>query len=573
MNLLKKKQLIILLSAAAGIILIGGILLIILLSGDNGQNPGSSAVSGTSSGSSGTSSGSSGTISMTVDISNAGTASETDLSGAASSREGTSATPTKSSATTGGSGITSASNEVNVKDLGADSTGKSDSTQVLAYAHSLKKRVYYPNGTYLFNGKTLDFSGGVRFESMSGVKIRNSISDVSIVNFDDFGNLIGLMQNHLEVDENSQDSIAGSLVMPPVSTKKISTKADVIAYWYNDFGLQCIPQSKTGWIGWYYWTWNHHNAHTKKFTALKLDKYDPSRHPLLGFYLGDTKEALDWQAYWMYEYGVTGVSLLNQGKNGLSGWEVPGHRDYWLYQLMNNCPNFKNLKYVMNGEYSVPPASYNKTEETRVRNKFLELPEKIYSKYNNYYYVEHGGKKYPVISILEETQYKGYFNGADNVKAFYKELAKKFQSYGFGGFTLYVRAPLNLGDMTSDGVLRFETSYTPNYTVPHYTNRYTYKDLLDNFTPPSDPSKIISVATALNTQKPHESAWVCPGNTPALFSDYMKKAVAHLQKNPAMPQTLMVYNVSEWAEGGPGLVPNVQDRFGYLDAIRKNVVK
>ena len=152
-------------------------------------------------------------------------------------------------------------------------------------------------------------------------------------------------------------------------------------------------------------------------------------------------------------------------------------------------------------------------------------------------------------------------------------MANRFRSYGFGGFALYVRQPLKLGDMSADGVLRFETSYTPNYTVPHYTNRYTYADLVSNFNPPVDATKIIAVATSVDSQRPHESNWECPGTSPALFSQYMKKAVSHLQKNPSMPQALMVYNVSEWAEGGPGLVPTVKDRFGYLEAIRNNVVK
>ena len=54
---------------------------------------------------------------------------------------------------------------------------------------------------------------------------------------------------------------------------------------------------------------------------------------------------------------------------------------------------------------------------------------------------------------------------------------------------------------------------------------------------------------------------------------YMQKAVAQPEKYPALPQVIMCYNMSEWAEGGPGLVPNVRDRFGYLEAIRDAVVK
>ncbi len=563
----KTKTLLIILASAAGVILIGGILLIVLLSGKSRQTvvPPSSSAAVSAQEDAGSEESGAGTL--PAESPGQTEAPPAVSSGTVRPRPGTTTARTTAAASSAQQA------EINVMEFGADNTGKLDSTDVLMQVHAMKKRVYYPNGTYLFNGRTLDLSGGVRFESMNGVKVRNSISDVNILNFDDKGHLIGLMQNHLEEDENSgADKLSGSLVSPPLSKSKRQTKVDVVAYWYNDFGLECIRSGKTGWIGWYYWTWNQHNSLNKPFTALKLDPYDPSRHPLLGFYLGDQKEVLDWQAYWMYEYGVNAVSILNQGKNGLDGWESPSHRDHWVYQLFQNTPNFKNLKYMMHGEYS-NPGPYSKAEEDRVRKKFLELPEKIYSRYDNYYYVEKNGKKYPVISVLEETQYRGYFNGADNVRKFYKELAKKFQSYGFGGFALYVRAPLNLGDMSADGVLRFETSYTPNFTVPHYTNRYTYQDLLDNFSPPNDPGKIISVATSLNTQKPHESNWVCPGNSPALFSRYMKAAVTHLEKHPDMPQTLMVYNVSEWAEGGPGLVPTVKDRFGYLEAIRDNVVK
>ena len=39
-----------------------------------------------------------------------------------------------------------------------------------------------------------------------------------------------------------------------------------------------------------------------------------------------------------------------------------------------------------------------------------------------------------------------------------------------------------------------------------------------------------------------------------------------------MRRTVTCYNLSEWAEGGPGLQPNVYDRFGYLDAIRSTIV-
>ena len=40
-----------------------------------------------------------------------------------------------------------------------------------------------------------------------------------------------------------------------------------------------------------------------------------------------------------------------------------------------------------------------------------------------------------------------------------------------------------------------------------------------------------------------------------------------------MKRIITLYNISEWAEGGPGLQPNVQDGFGYLEAIRNAIMK
>ena len=462
--------------------------------------------------------------------------------------------------------------EINVVTYGADPTGKTDATAVLTRLHATGKKIYYPNGTYLFNGLTLDFSGGVRFQSKDGVLIRNRISDTPIVNFDDAGNLIGLMHNHLETNNEEFSGVSGNLVSPPLSTRTIERKVDVLPYWYNDFGLQCTKIAKTGWIGWYYWTWDHHDAAKRELDGKPLDAYDPSRHPLLGFYRGDDPKVLDWQCYWLREYGMAGASLLLSG-SGLTGWEQPTHRDHWVYQLFTNTPNFKNIRYVMSGEYSFPKA-YDAANEKRVRENFFALVDKIYSKYDNYYYVERDGKRYPVISIIAESSYPTIFGSTENVKSFYRELAARFRKAGFGGMALYINWPVkDIGDMTADGVLRYTTSYTPNYTVTDRTGKYTYADLVANFKPPKKGNVIISVGTSVHTQRPHESGWICPGSTPALFAQYMKKAVAQLEKYPALPQVIMCYNMSEWAEGGPGLVPNVRDRFGYLEAIRDAVVK
>ena len=75
------------------------------------------------------------------------------------------------------------------------------------------------------------------------------------------------------------------------------------------------------------------------------DPYDPSRHPLLGYYYGDDPVVLDWQSYWLYEHGSTPCACWGMW----DGWEDPNHGNHWMYQLFHNAPNFRNLRYVIAG--------------------------------------------------------------------------------------------------------------------------------------------------------------------------------------------------------------------------------
>ena len=83
---------------------------------------------------------------------------------------------------------------LNVVAWGADPTGKADCTVLLQELHARKLQVFYPNGTYRFNGETLDFTGGVTFESRDGVVVRNDLSPQPVVVFDEQGHLAGLQQ-------------------------------------------------------------------------------------------------------------------------------------------------------------------------------------------------------------------------------------------------------------------------------------------------------------------------------------------------------------------------------------------
>jgi hypothetical protein len=119
--------------------------------------------------------------------------------------------------------------------------------------------------------------------------------------------------------------------------------------------------------------------------------------------------------------------------------------------------------------------------------------------------------------------------------------------------------------MERRGVLRFRAFYAADHSSGE-----TYAERVANYAPPVDEHTVINTFTAKDTHPPHPSEWNCPGHTPELFGALLRKAVSHVEQHD-MPRIITCYNVAEWAEGGPGLQPNMQDRFGYLEAVRSAV--
>ena len=82
---------------------------------------------------------------------------------------------------------------------------------------------------------------------------------------------------------------------------------------------------------------------------------------------------------------------------------------------------------------------------------------------------------------------------------------------------------------------------------------------------------IANSVTSLDSHYPHPSNYRLPGTSPGLFEQELRVAVENVVKHREMEPVVTVYNVAEWAEGGPGLQPNQRDRFGYLQAVKKVV--
>ena len=466
--------------------------------------------------------------------------------------------------------------EVNVLDFGADPGGVKECTSAIRRAHNTGKRVYYPNGVYRFNGANLNLSGGVRFESNDGVIIHNDLSDEPIMNFDDFGNFVGLQQGHLE-RYTATDTVPitdGNIVSPPLSESEYDTKADFIVHWYNDFGLEFTRQRASAWNGWYYWTWNYHNAGAGSKDPYAL--YDPERHPMLGYYRGDDPKILDWQCYWLKEYGVTGAVLYT---TDYTDWEKPGALAHWIYELFNETPNFEKIKYIMTMHINyVRKGEDHTADEAKIRANWREVIEKTYfSHKENPYIMDINGGKYPVIYIHEEMAVPGVFDnydGAKNAAAFYKELAGWFKEQGYDGIAIFARHfderfdPED-ADLKENGVYRFNAKYEGGYGAG-----YTYEEMLNNQQWPADENYILNVFTAADTHDPHPSKWRHPGHSPENFSKLLNEAMEQLYKEGSvLPKVITCYNMSEWAEGGPGLQPNMKNGFAYLEAIRDAVIK
>ena len=102
-------------------------------------------------------------------------------------------------------------------------------------------------------------------------------------------------------------------------------------------------------------------------------------------------------------------------------------------------------------------------------------------------------------------------------------------------------------------------------TMEEYVNSFHLPDVNDGRT-------LTGTFIDLLSHDPHGSHFTTTGHSPKLLEIYMDKAVQQIQRTGAYP-AITVHNVSEWAECGPGLIPNMQDGFAYLEAIRKTVLE
>lgn len=366
----------------------------------------------------------------------------------------------------------------------------------------------------------------------------------------------------------------GSLEEAPYAKPFNQSDIDIIAHWYNDFGLQSTalaPNQENGNYLWYDWRWNFPINATQPISPGYT--YDEAREPLFGFYPGDNRRVLDWICYWLIESGVNVVYLTNEFKD-ITDWALTSSVDHWKYVLFNQVKNFKSLRYIVD----VFGDTHDSDECDAAASKAIS----VMSNYGNLYSYRVNDKNYAVLGIWDSNELRGAYdnyNGHTNTVAKLNSVADSIIALGYDG-VIYLTRALNttqfadyIGlDKQDSKFIMLECQYSGIYQDQTTDFNNSYAQYANTVAFPTTKYTIPNICTARKTQAPHPSTFDLQGSTPADFATLVTRVVNHIYRNN-LPHMFTVYNVSEWAEGGAGLIPNKKYGFGYLDALRSGVVR
>jgi hypothetical protein len=459
---------------------------------------------------------------------------------------------------------------VSFNDFGAVGDGTTDDSDGINNAVAAHTFVRGTVGDYLYTAATTADPSRITLDPDANIKgMKNET--VNIGSRNKAGDFIGFMQNYNETrnDDIAQPITTGTFVSPTLSDAAPVAGVDVMAFWYNDFGLECV-RAAGGAIGstqWYTWQW----AQTVGGAA----PYDDTINPLLGWYRGDDPVVLDWICYWLRESGTKGILLSGRGTlQDTSSWNVSSQQNYWMYQLFNNTPNFKGLSYVPQIASSGTLADSNALN-TNLQTNILPV-------YDNYYITNINGKNYGTIWSFDLAVLRtGVYGGTTAFETMLSGWATFFRNRGLDGVCVLGRnstfytadtntARINKLRVADMGVQIFQVDYGNFTGVTAGTD--PYPTLVDNFYDDYQAVKFSRIPNVMTGRQSHgsyhPSGWVNTGTTPELFGQAVQQAAQMAVANSTIPNIVTVYNVSEWGEGGPALQPTVGNGFGYLDAVR-----
>jgi hypothetical protein len=360
---------------------------------------------------------------------------------------------------------------------------------------------------------------------------------------------------------------------PPVVAAAPSKGVDLIAHWYNDYGLESTASAAgqaNGAYLWYDWRWNFP---TNTGDGVTTYGYDPQRHPLQGFYQGDNPSILGWQAKWMAEAGVTAVSLVvSQGIN-YSTWQNPSDKNHWMWQLLENTPAAKALRWVMwlrTGSNADFLATRNPGDGTHpTEQQWAALVQQYATRAGGYVYTE-DGRSYPVVFCWDGELVRGAwdnYSGATKTTAAFVWLSEQFKALGYDGVMVVCRNASSTGVLDRNTLRNADVLYVDGQYAATNGTFTTFADYAEAAAYPTTLDAVPAVLTSYESTYPHPSNQNLPGTSPELFALALRRAVDSVIRN-GQRRIVFINNVSEWAESGPGLIPTVADGFGYLDAIR-----
>lgn len=378
----------------------------------------------------------------------------------------------------------------------------------------------------------------------------------------------GTPQHEDQVEYHYPDRLDfGELEPAPDATEAPDSGLDVVAHWYNDFGLEATAASATdsdGWYGWYDWRWNFEGNTGDGRTSMG---YDPARHPIIGNYRGDDPAVLGWITHWLAQAGVDVLSLVDANGFDPENWDDPAAGSHWMQQLFTAVPNSAAFEYML-----WLPSRGTPTEIARKERALVEQ----YRDHPGAYTYEHDGQTLAAVGIWDLEALRGTFDeyqGAAATVDHLGDLADRFRAVGYDGVAIFARnagllsTAAEATPLADEGVLVLDSTYEGVYRADGTPSPATYGDYVAAPPFPTAANSVIGVATSLDSAYPHPSGYRLPGTSPELFAQLVEKATTHIDEN-GLPRVLTVYNVSEWAEGGVGLVPTVAHGFGYLDALR-----
>lgn len=361
---------------------------------------------------------------------------------------------------------------------------------------------------------------------------------------------------------------------PPVTSLPAHRGYDIMAHWYNDFGLDDTILSSSGASTWYDWSWNFP---TNTGDGNTTRGYDPQRVPLQGYYKGDDPDVLDWQAKWAAEAGITAVTMVEGSggfsrTNGATDWSQPANKRHWMYQLFNNAKNFSALRYIL-WIQSANPGSQAALEAQHDEVVWA------YQTYPNFYTYTQNGLTYPVVYLWDGGSLRTNLGSTENLAA-HTSLAGKFQAMGYAGVAIMSPSPEWLTSFTGAiytrkqiadaGILGMNVGYSSHHSdlVSGGYPSGEYSEYAEKVNFPAGLNSVPNVVTGRRSQNPVTNFYPGLRNpSPVHFKRALQRAVNHMVLNGS-PRIISIGNMSEWAEQGPGLIPNMVDGFGYLDAVR-----